>query len=149
MSRITELLDLIKEQQGLTSNYALAKLLQINEGRISEYYKGIGKPDDYAITRVALTLQMEPIHLLAEIRAEDEKNPTKRGFWINFLRHAAVVIVSVGALVLGSASTSEAVASTASFGRYDINGNYARLRSWLNRLSRLIASIFNTPVFGA
>lgn len=91
MNRIKELLDQIKTQQGITSNYALAKLLEINESRIGEYYKGIVKPDDYAITRVALILQMEPMNVLAEIRAETEKNPQKRRFWVNFLTRAAVV----------------------------------------------------------
>ena len=113
MKRFSELLDQIKQEQGLTSNYALSKKLGINESRISDYYKGMCKPDDYAITRVALMLQIEPIHLLAEIRAEDEKNVTKREFWRNFLRHAAVVTISAGALLLGSASVNEVGASTA------------------------------------
>lgn len=80
MNRIAALLDQIKMEQGIKSNYALAKLLKINEARIGNYYKGIVKPDDYAITRVALMLHMEPIHLIAEIRAEDEKNATKKEF---------------------------------------------------------------------
>lgn len=125
MNRIAALLDQIKMEQGIKSNYALAKLLEINEARIGNYYKGIVKPDDYAITRVALMLHMEPIHLIAEIRAEDEKNATKKEFWRNFLRHAAVVTGFLVAQALGFPSTSEAAASTASTGRYDIRANYA------------------------
>jgi len=125
MNRFAQLLDQIKAQQGITSNYGLEKLLGIKQARLSDYYKGICNPDDYAITRVALMLHMEPIHLIAEIRAEDEKNATKKEFWRNFLRHAAVVTGFLVVQALGFPSTSEAAASTASTGRYDISANYA------------------------
>jgi len=144
MKRFSELLDRIKQQQGISSNYALAKVLQVEEKRIHDYYKGMVKPDDYAITRVALMLHIEPIHLLAEIRSEDEKNATKREFWRNFLRHAAVVAASAGALTLGLASTSEAGASTAKDGRLDVTANYALWR----RLSRWAFGRFSTPILG-
>ena len=131
MNRIAELLDQIKEQQGIETDYALAKLFGLRQARIGEYYKGIAKPDDYLITRVALMLHMEPVHLLAEIRAEDEKNATKKEFWRNFLRHAAVVTGFLVVQALGFPSTSEAAASTASTGRYDISTNYAIIRRWM------------------
>lgn len=62
MNRIAELLDQIKEHQGIETDYALAKLFGLRQARIGEYYKGIAKPDDYLITRVALMLHMEPVH---------------------------------------------------------------------------------------
>ena len=149
MTRIAELLDRIKEQQGIASNYALAKLLQIEEKRIGDYYRGMVKPDDYAITRVALMLQMEPIHLLAEIRATDEKNATKREFWSNFLRRAAVVFGFLVVQALGFPSTSEADASTASYGRYDGRFTESQIMRLCRRWLAHLLSLFHAPVFGA
>jgi len=125
MSRTTDYLDEIKQRQGLTSNYQLAKVLEVSEQDISKCYRNLKHADEYMGTRMALALGIEPIHLLAEIRAEAEKNPKKREFWSNFLRHAAVVTGFLVVQTLGFPSTSEAAASTASTGRYDISANYA------------------------
>jgi len=149
MSKTTEYLDEVKRAKGLTSNYALAKWLGIAEQDISRCYQGKKHGDEYICTRIALALGKEPIHVMAEIRAEAEKNKSKREFWLNFLSHAAVVIVLVTGLVLGFPSTSEADASTASYARSDrtdITANYARFRRWL---TGMVSRLLSTPVFGA
>lgn len=114
MSKTIELLDAVKAREGITSNYALAKFLEINEARIGEYYRDIAKPDDYAITRIALALGLEPMHVLAEIRAESEKNEKKREFWRNFLMRAASVGGLAAGLMYGFPSASEASTREAS-----------------------------------
>lgn len=88
MNTITELLDRTKERLNAKSDYALAKSLEINQARITDYRKGTRHPDPYALTKIALALDLDPIALIAEFEARTEKNATRRGFWQNFARRA-------------------------------------------------------------
>lgn len=150
MSKTTDYMDEVKRRKGLTSNYQLSKLLEISEPAISECYSGKKHADLYIGTRLALALGMEPIHLLAEVRAEAEKNEKKRNFWLGFLTHAAVAFVCLVGPVLGLGWPSEANASTASTiersAGLNLNTNYARLSS---ALRRAVASLFATWKTGA
>lgn len=94
---IIELLDQSKAKLHVTSDYALAKALEIPKQRLSDFRKGSRHPDPYALTKIALTLDLDPIALIAEFEAQTEKNPARKGFWINFLRRAGS---GVGVLVL-------------------------------------------------
>lgn len=94
---IIELLDQSKARLNVKSDYALAKALEIHQARLSAYRKGKERPDPYALTKIALTLDLDPIALIAEFEAQTEKNPARKGFWINFLRRAGS---GVGILVL-------------------------------------------------
>jgi len=83
---IIELLDQTKERLQVQSDYALAKALEINQARLSAYRKGKENPDPYALTKIALALDLDPLALIAEFEARTEKNATRKGFWENFLR---------------------------------------------------------------
>lgn len=76
-----ELLDECKKKLEVTSNYALAKALDVAEPRIHEYYKGKAMPDEFACFKIAETLEINPAVVIAEIRAELEKNPKKREYF--------------------------------------------------------------------
>lgn len=129
MNKTTDLLDTVKQKHALTSNYQLAKHLGISQADISHAYKGRYRSDEYTATRIALALDREPIHVIAELRAEDEKNPTKREFWRNFSTHAALVIACLTALAFGLPST-DAAGMTGNFHARmnDVSLNYAH---WL------------------
>ncbi|WP_334106609.1 hypothetical protein [Methylobacillus sp.] len=79
--RTVEYLDECKKKLGITSNYALAKALDITEQRMHDYYKGKHAPDEYGCFRIAECLEIDPAIVIAEIRAETEKNPRKREFF--------------------------------------------------------------------
>ena len=108
---IIELLDQTKERLQVKSDYALAKALQINQARLTDYRKGTRHPDPYALTKIALALDLDPLALIAEFEARTEKNATRKGFWENFLRR---VSSGLGVLALccmaafGSASGTNA-----------------------------------------
>ena len=91
MSKVADLMQEIKDREGVTTNYRLAKLTGIPENRLSDYAKGIRTPDEYAATRLALALGLEPIEVIAQIQAETEKNEQRREFWRNFLTRAACI----------------------------------------------------------
>lgn len=148
MSKTTDYLDQVKQRKGLTSNYQLAKELGTSQQDISDCYKGKKHADEYIATKIGLTLGVEPLHIMAEVRAETEKNQIKRNFWLNFLRHAAVVFGLAVGLLSGSANYNEANASTASAGRSgseDITPNYALFAKQLQqRIHRELFCTFET-----
>lgn len=150
MSKTTDYMDEVKRRKGLTSNYQLHKALDVSEQAISECYAGRKHADLYIGTRIALALGIEPIHLLAEVREEVEKNEKKRQFWASFRTRAAVALISAGALMLGYGYQSEANASTASTTgkseRLYLSTNYARRRS---ALGRWLSRCFDAWNFGA
>lgn len=89
--KANELLEAIKAREGITTNYRLAKVLEIPENRINDYAHGRAHPDEYAAIRIALALDLDPITVIAELKAESEKNEKKREFWRNFLTRAACI----------------------------------------------------------
>lgn len=78
---VTKVIDEAKERLGVESDYALAKKLEINQARISQYRKGKESLDAYACARLAEVLKMDPFELLAQVEAETEKNETRRTYW--------------------------------------------------------------------
>jgi anti-sigma-K factor RskA len=51
-------------------------------------------PIDMAF-KIAITLQLDPAEVVADIEEQREKNPKRRDFWRSFLSRAALVIATV------------------------------------------------------
>ena len=95
---ISELLDLAKKNNNLESDYALHKMAGITKQQISAFRIGRENPGTYEIFRLAILAGQEPAQCIAEIKAETEKNPTKRDFWKDFRQHAGKAAVIALAL---------------------------------------------------
>lgn len=86
-----EYLDACKKALNIESDYELARRLEVPKQRISDWRKGrVGIPADTAY-RIAITLELDPARVLAEIEAVQEKNPKRAAFWRSFLSRAAVL----------------------------------------------------------
>lgn len=136
MSKTTTLLDTVKQTHGLTSNYQLAKKLEIRETYISLAYAGRKNADEYMATRIALALDLDPMTVIAELRADDEKNEKQKEFWRNFLTRAASAVGLLVALHFSQPSSNAAENMLNANGRddtrydvgilcYDVITNYA------------------------
>lgn len=148
MTKTTTLLDTVKQTHGLTSNYQLAKKLEIRETYISLAYAGRKNADEYMATRIALALDLDPMTVIAELRADDEKNAKQKEFWRNFLTRAASVVALLTALHFGNPSSDAAENMLNENGRddegYDVGilqnviTNYANLaKAWTRAAIRL------------
>lgn len=128
MNRTAELIQNAKDRYQVQTLYALAKLIGIPENRLHDYTKDRIKPDAYALTRLALALDLDPLTVIAEVSAENEKSEQKREFWRNFLTRAASAVGLLVALHCGFPSSSEAE-ETASQpgGKTDRTSKYAYL----------------------
>lgn len=107
-----EYLDAAKEKIGVQSDYALAKRFDISRQRISEMRKGNLPMDNATAFLVAITLELDPAQVVADLEAQREKNPKRREFWAGFIQRAAVVAALVCTLGLSFSGLSETEAAT-------------------------------------
>lgn len=78
-------LDAVKAQLDIQSDYELAKRLEIGRGRIVEMRNGTRPvPVDVAF-RIAITLDLDPARVVADLEEQREKNEKRRAFWRSFL----------------------------------------------------------------
>jgi transcriptional regulator with XRE-family HTH domain len=103
---VKEFLDKCKEKLNISSSYALAKEWGVSETILSNYYNGKRSPDEFACFKIAETLNLDPAFVIAQIRAENEKDEKKAEYFRVFggvLKRQAVnillVLVCVGSLV--------------------------------------------------
>lgn len=83
--RTKELLLECRAKNGWTTDYQLAKGLEIPTQRIYDYMSGKRQPDTYALVRIAECLKLDPLELIAEYGAATAKRDEERGFWRGFL----------------------------------------------------------------
>lgn len=103
-----EYLDKCKEKLNISSTYALAKAWDVSETMLGNYYNGRRSPDDFACFKIAETLNLDPAYVIAQIRAENEKDEKKAEYFRVFgglLSKQAInivlVLVCVASLVIG------------------------------------------------
>ena len=98
----TEYLDAVKARLNVSSDYALAKRLELANGSLSGIRSGHRHiPLDVAF-RIAITLEMDPAEVVADLEAQREKNEQRRGFWRSFAsraRSSAVAVLCTLALI--------------------------------------------------
>src|SRR3569832_831357 len=96
----TEYLDAATKATKSTSDYQLAKHLGLSTGRISDYRTGRIKPDEYACTRIAIALGLDPVVVIGDIAVEFEKSAERRQWWQDFLGHAGKLTVTAATLAM-------------------------------------------------
>jgi transcriptional regulator with XRE-family HTH domain len=101
MKRTIEYLDEAKEALGLTSDYSLAKWLNVKQNTVSQYRTGARVIDDYAAARIAEALKIDPLEVIAAANYEREKDEGRKTFWEHFSQHRMVAGVAL-ALLCGS-----------------------------------------------
>lgn len=95
----SEYLDKCKIALKVQTDYALGKQLDVNDARISDYYKGKRWPDAYACAKIGLALKLDPLEVLADIESQREKKEARREFWKGFIgrskKTAAVLLLGL------------------------------------------------------
>lgn len=95
MKSTTELLDAVKRQHGLTSDYQLAKLLAMQTARISHYRAGRRFLSDETALQVAKLLDVAPGYVLAIVAAERAQTEEIRKAWQRAAKALAGAAVGV------------------------------------------------------
>jgi len=87
-----EYLDATKTRLSIESDYALSKALEVTNGHICEVRSGKRHmPLDMAF-RIAITLELDPAQVIADLEGQREKNAKRRGFWQSFSSRAASTV---------------------------------------------------------
>lgn len=92
--KLSDVLDQIKEQQGIKANAELGRLLDIDKRRIGEYYTG-RQPmdDDYAKIAMACGMRVDEIQAIVKISTEtDEKS---REVWSKYYKSIGGMAASI------------------------------------------------------
>ena len=83
----------------ISSDYGLAKALEINRARVHDYMNGKRTPDAYTAVKMAEILKIHPLLLIAEFEEEKEKDLGKKAFWGNFERRIKAGAVGIVVLI--------------------------------------------------
>lgn len=105
---VTEYLDAARARLNPATDYELARELGIEPSAISNYRHGRSKPDNDTMIGLAEILELDALHLIAEINCERAKKERERKFWKNLLSTAALLsimpavhaVVNVGVCIL-------------------------------------------------
>jgi len=81
MEMTRELLNQAKRQLNVTSDYALAKALNLPTQRISDYYNSVRVPDAWACLCIANALNRDFLDIMAIVRIDVEKDELRREAW--------------------------------------------------------------------
>lgn len=117
-------LDAVKAQLNIQSDYELAKRLEVGRGRIVEMRTGTRPvPIDVAF-KIAITLQLDPSQVIADLEEQREKNAKRRDFWRSFLSRASMGIAALACTLVLIFSAMSGSAQGAS------GGSRSRLRGF-------------------
>ena len=129
MQTTVQLLDAVKAAKGISSDYALAPVLGMTRGAVSNYRQGTRVMDDVAAMKVADALGVDPAYVVACVHAEravKEGDDARAAMWeivagkfqaaarrvAAFARAAAVLVMAVLlSLFVGGGPDGGAVAS--------------------------------------
>ena len=104
--KTSELLDAVKNANGICSDYALAKLLNLPKQRISAYYSGKEAPNEFVCLQIAKAIGRDYAEVQAAVRIEAEKDESRREVWRDYFksisRQAAATALSLLFVILSS-----------------------------------------------
>lgn len=113
-----QILDAAKERLQLKSDYGLAKAAGINRAWIPSIRRGERAVPLHFAYWLAVTLELDPASVVAELEAQREKNPQRIEFWKSFLLRASRRVAAVMlALTCFAFSGSETAAIGGGFRR--------------------------------
>lgn len=78
---IENVLERVKSQQGLKSDYMVAKVFGISQPAISNWRSGRSFPDEKMCLILAEAASIDPLFLVASMQAMRAKDDDLRAFW--------------------------------------------------------------------
>lgn len=87
---INELLDRAKNRANLPSDYALAKVLGLPTGNLSNIRKGRAHPSNEVAVKLATLAGLEEMRVIAEIELRTANTPKKKEFWQHYIESRGI-----------------------------------------------------------
>ena len=145
-----QLLDRCLAALDLPSDYALAKQWGLTTACISQYRTGKNRIDDYALCRIAETLDLDPRQLMAERELSRKPHGPRRSYW-EILRKkpcgawrlgafiAPYIVTSLTAMMLPTTADAKATNAPGECQRLDI---MSTVGAWLCRVLRTLTPVW-------
>lgn len=102
MQTVDKLLDAVKKQHAIKSDYKLAQFLELTQNTIANYRHGRSRPDDKTLARLADLGGVNPAEidvLAAQLQAERATNEDARMMWKRIAQRLQAGAVHVAVLV--------------------------------------------------
>lgn len=106
--KTTDYIAVAKKQKGITSDYALAKILGTGSTTVSSWSNGRSVPDARFAMKLAEITEVDPLRVLADIeieRAERTGSLEAAEFWRDYLRRLSHGVKKQAAKGIGTALT--------------------------------------------
>ena len=117
-------LDAVKAQLNIESDYELEKRIDVGKGHVNEMRSGKRGVPLATAFKIAITLQLDPAQVVADLAEQHEKNPKRREFWQGFLSRAPMLIAVLACTLVWSFSATYESAQVALFGRNNRRFNF-------------------------
>ncbi len=86
METVKSLLDAVKAAKGVSSDYALAKALDLSKQHVSAMYKGTEIPNEYDCLLISKALNKPLADVLSVVKIVTEKNEKRRAAWVEYYK---------------------------------------------------------------
>lgn len=106
-----EYLEAAKAALNLPSDYAIAKAMGIDGGRLLKLKRGTRPMDEAEAIWIATTIQADPAQVMADLAEQREKNPKKKDFLKGFMKRAAAlaaICCTLGLISFDGAGSAQA-----------------------------------------
>jgi len=123
--KAAEYLDAAKEKLNLQSDYSLAQIMKVPKQYVQEIRKGKRAVPLSAAYWLAITLELDPAEVVADLEAQREKNPIKQEFWRSFLSHAVKLTVLLACMLVLSFSAGLGSGQDATGGAFNRRRRFA------------------------
>lgn len=100
MENVRKLLDEVKQRNGIESDYALAKILDVRRQRVSAYYKRVQVPDNTVCLKIAEILEKPLGDVIAAVELDAEKDEKRRSVWEKYYKRVGGMAAAVALVVL-------------------------------------------------
>lgn len=112
--KLKEILDRIKNENGITTNAELGRKLDIDLRRIGDYYTGKREPTSEDYPKIANAAGISAGSLWEAVQIERAKDETAKSVWDNYMKRlggfaaSVLITLSVTVTLLVTPSPSEA-----------------------------------------
>lgn len=124
--KIAMYLDKCKEKLNISSTYALAKAMNVDERKLHEHYKGKGS-SEFVYFKIAQILELDPAFVIADIKAETEKDEVRKEFFKSFAGTAKATVLSVLLVISLSIPVNSIFNALGAFSVYRLGSYNGRL----------------------
>jgi plasmid maintenance system antidote protein VapI len=110
--QISDLLDRAKAKANISSDYALAKVLGITTGNLSNIRAGRTHPSNEEAVKLATLAGLDEMDVIAEIELQTAKTEKKKEFWKHYIESrgitACIAMTAIAASIVMATKNAEA-----------------------------------------